>query len=117
MTTERRYAPLKRGFFPENDYTVTGDWHFTGQVTLDDVVGSFEPRPHTQAASEIPSGVFDEARISQSSVTQYRSALSFTYAQITVSPATTVDWADITGIPSLFAPEPHIHDLGTDVYG
>lgn len=118
MTTERRYAPIGRGFFPENDYTVSGDWVFTGTVTFDDPIGTFEPGPHDHSADEITSGQFADALIAQSSVTQYQSALSIAYSQITGAPEVgVVDWADITGKPSFFTPSPHTHDLGTDIYG
>lgn len=118
MTTERRYAPLKRGFFPENDYTVSGNWHFTGEVTLDNAIGVFQPGPHGHSADEITSGQFADERIASSSVTQYQAALSIDWSQLTnVPPQGTVAWGDITGKPSFFTPAPHTHDLGTDVYG
>ena len=118
MTTERRYAPLKRGFFPENDYDVSGDWHFTGTVTLDAPVGVFTPVDHAHSTDEITSGTFADALIAESNVTQHQLALSIAYSQLTGVPSVSaVDWDDVTGKPTTFTPSAHFHDFTTDLIG
>lgn len=47
-------------------------------------------------ASDVTSGTFANARISQSSVTQHQGALS-------------VGWGQLTGVPGTFPPSPHTH--------
>jgi hypothetical protein len=45
--------------------------------------GDFAAASHSHAASDITSGTFDNARISQSSVTQHQAALSIAHTQVT----------------------------------
>lgn len=54
----------------------------------------FDPSDHD--ANKVTSGTFDNARISESSVTQHESALS-------------IDWSQIVNEPSVFPPDTHSH--------
>ncbi len=57
---------------------------------------TFAPSAHTHSASEIDSGTFANARISEGSVTQHEAALSIGYSQL-------------TSVPTTFAPSAHNH--------
>ena len=53
---------------------------------------------HTHATTDITSGTFADARIAQTNVTQHEGALS-------------VDWTQLTSVPSTFTPSAHTHTL------
>ena len=67
-------------------------------ANLTGVPSSFTPSSHTHAASDVTSGTFGDARISQSSVTQHQAALS-------------IGWSQLTSVPSTFTPSAHTHPL------
>lgn len=59
---------------------------------------TFAPAAHTHPASDVVSGTFVNARISQSSVTQWQGVLA-------------IGWGQLTGVPGTFAPTAHNHVL------
>lgn len=59
---------------------------------------TFAPAAHTHPASDVVSGTFDDARISESSVVQWDGSFS-------------IAWAQLTGVPGTFAPSAHTHVL------
>ncbi len=63
---------------------------------------TFTPATHSHPTSDITSGTFADARISQSSVTQHQGALS-------------IAWSQITGEPSTYAPSAHSLGSHSDV--
>lgn len=63
---------------------------------LINVPSTFTPSAHVHSTSDITSGTFADARISESSVTQYQSALA-------------IDWSQLLSIPSTFTPSAHVH--------
>jgi hypothetical protein len=61
---------------------VAADYFSGAWNDLTGIPSTFTPSAHTHAASDIISGTFDDARISESSVTQHEEALSITENQI-----------------------------------
>lgn len=110
----------------------------TGAVVIDwtDVENkpnTFTPSAHTHAASDINSGTFANARISQGNVTQHEGALGIGWSQLSGIPSFASrwpSWGEVTGKPSLFSgsyndlsnvpaefsPEDHTHFI-SDIVG
>lgn len=74
--------------------------------TIDEVLNAYvrltpqsptTPSPSNIDAAQIISGLIDDARISESSVTQHEAALE-------------IDWLQLTGVPSTFPPSAHNHN-------
>lgn len=55
---------------------------------------------HTHAASDVTSGTFADARISESSVTQHEGALTIAYGQLTGTPSIPTTLPDLTDVVS-----------------
>ena len=73
--------------------------------SLTGVPSVFTPDTHTHAASDVTSGTFADARISESSVTQHQAALSITESQISDlgTYLTSVAFSDLTSTPTTIA--------------
>jgi hypothetical protein len=85
-----------------NDFIVwksaSGEWQNRNAASIGlSTVG------HTHAASDITSGTFVDARISQSSVTQHEGALTITESQISDLSHFSGSWNDLTGLPTGFS--------------
>lgn len=72
--------------------------HYLTYGNLTGVPLTFAPSAHNHAATDINSGTFVDARISQSSVKQHEAALAIAYSQL-------------TGVPLTFAPSAHSHTI------
>lgn len=66
-------------------------------------------------ASKITSGMFADARIAASNVTQHQGALSIGWSQLTGLPAFATrwpTWSEVTDKPTTFTPSAHTHTTG-----
>ncbi|MGO1072706.1 pyocin knob domain-containing S74 family peptidase [Lysobacter sp. CA199] len=75
-------------------------------ASWDEITGkpqAFPPSAHTHAAADVTAGMFADARIAQTNVTQHQASLA-------------IGWGQITGKPSTYPHAGHTHD-GADVTG
>lgn len=85
------------GGIPSTNISQIGHTHVISDVaSLQASLDSKSNTNHTHAASDIISGTFDDARISESSVSQHSTSLS-------------VPYENLTGIPAQFNPAVHNH--------
>ena len=74
--------------------------HYLAWSNLTGVPSTFAPSSHTHATTDITTGTFADARISESSVTQHENALDVAWSQISTTP-TTVSGYGITDAVTL----------------
>lgn len=91
-----------------NGTDVVGDNNFDPtlyytQTEVNSLLSTKANTSHTHAASDVTSGTFANARISEASVTQHQAALSIAVSQL-------------TGVPTEFTPSAHTHVID-DVIG
>lgn len=67
----------------EEEETITGDWTFSGSLTIPQASVTDHQAALALAASQITSGTFANARIAQGNVTQHQAALALAASQIT----------------------------------
>lgn len=100
INTNRLLGRHSSGVGPIEELNIGGGLSLTGGGTLQADQSWFDVRyaaaSHTHAASDITSGTFADARISETSVTQHEAALS-------------VDWTQLTSVPTTFTPSAHTH--------